>query len=58
MIQTLSPARIFRRSLLASTAAALLASATAARALTVSQGMPWGPGTATPPRPAHLLSCI
>ena len=44
MIQTLSPARISRRSLLASTAAALLASTTAARALTVNQGMPWGPG--------------
>jgi gluconate 2-dehydrogenase gamma chain len=53
MIHTLSPARISRRSLLASTAAALLASTTAARALTVSQGMPWGPGAATPPVPVR-----
>jgi gluconate 2-dehydrogenase gamma chain len=40
---------ISRRSLLASTAAVCLTDATAARALTISGGMPWVPGTATPP---------
>jgi gluconate 2-dehydrogenase gamma chain len=38
-----------RRSLLATTAAFLLASTTAGRTLEISQGLPWMPGTATPP---------
>lgn len=41
-----------RRSLLASTAA-LLVAATAARARTIAQGMPWEAGTATPPIPVR-----
>jgi gluconate 2-dehydrogenase gamma chain len=42
-----------RRSLLASTAGALLISATSGRALTVSGGMPWAPNTASPPVPVR-----
>jgi gluconate 2-dehydrogenase gamma chain len=38
-----------RRSLLASTAALLIAGTTAVRARTLTGGMPWDPGTATPP---------
>jgi gluconate 2-dehydrogenase gamma chain len=53
MMQTLSPARISRRRLLASAAAVLLTGTAAARALTISQGMPWAPGTATPPVPVR-----
>jgi len=53
MMQTLSPARISRRRLLASAAAVLLTGTAAARALTISQGMPWAPGTATPPDPVR-----
>jgi gluconate 2-dehydrogenase gamma chain len=53
MTQTLSPARISRRRLLASAAAVLLTGTAAARALTISQGMPWAPGTATPPIPVR-----
>jgi gluconate 2-dehydrogenase gamma chain len=53
MTQTLSPARISRRRLLASAAAVLLTGTAAARALTISQGMPWAPGTATPPVPVR-----
>ena len=48
--RTASP--LSRRSLLASTAA-LLVAATAARARTIAQGMPWEPGTATPPIPVR-----
>ena len=44
--------RISRRSLLASTAA-FLSSASSVRAATVSQGLPWGPDTATPPVPVR-----
>src|ERR1700730_16192712 len=44
--------RISRRSLLASTAA-FLSSASSVRAATVSQGLPWGPNTATPPVPVR-----
>jgi gluconate 2-dehydrogenase gamma chain len=47
------PARISRRSLLASSAAVLLTSATSGFALTVSGGMPWRAGTATPPIPVR-----
>jgi gluconate 2-dehydrogenase gamma chain len=43
------PSAISRRSLLASTAAVLIAATTSARARTISQGMPWEPGTANPP---------
>jgi gluconate 2-dehydrogenase gamma chain len=53
MMDALSPVRISRRSLLASTAGALLMSAASGRALTISQGMPWAPGTATPPVPVR-----
>jgi gluconate 2-dehydrogenase gamma chain len=42
-----------RRSLLASTAALLVAGATAARARTIAQGLPWEPGTATTPIPVR-----
>jgi gluconate 2-dehydrogenase gamma chain len=38
-----------RRSLLGTAAAFLLASTTAGRTLEISQGLPWMPGTATPP---------
>jgi gluconate 2-dehydrogenase gamma chain len=51
MIGALLPAKISRRSLLASTAAVFFVSTTAGRTLTISQGMPWAPGTATPPVP-------
>src|SRR5271169_1124615 len=43
-----SPSSISRRSLLASTAA-LLVAGTGARSRTISGGMPWDAGTATPP---------
>jgi gluconate 2-dehydrogenase gamma chain len=46
-------ARISRRFLLASTAVGLLATTTAGRALTLSGGLPWSPGTATPPVPVR-----
>jgi gluconate 2-dehydrogenase gamma chain len=41
--------KISRRSLLVSTAALLVAGTTAGRARTLSGGMPWEPGEATPP---------
>lgn len=41
--------RLSRRSLLASTAALLIAGTTAGRARTLGGAMPWEPGTATPP---------
>ena len=44
---------ISRRSLLASTAALLVAGATAARARTLGGAVPWEPGTATPPHPVR-----
>jgi gluconate 2-dehydrogenase gamma chain len=47
-VQDSSWATMTRRSLLASTAA-LLITTTSARSRTISQGMPWWPGTATPP---------
>src|SRR5271170_1788723 len=43
-----------RRSLLASTAAFIVAGATVVRARTLTGGMPWEPGTATPPVPVRL----
>ena len=43
-----NPSAISRRSLLASTAAVII-TVTSARARTISQGMPWDPGTAKPP---------
>ncbi len=46
---SVTPARMSRRSLLASTAGALLLSGASGRALTVSQGLPWAPNTASPP---------
>src|SRR5580692_1512586 len=48
----MSPATISRRALLGS-AAFFLVSTHAVRALTISQGMPWAPGTATPPAPVR-----
>jgi gluconate 2-dehydrogenase gamma chain len=45
--------RMSRRSLLASTATLLVAGTTAGRARTLTGGMPWEPGTATPPAPAR-----
>jgi len=53
MTDALFQARISRRALLSSTAVGLLASTTAARALTVNQGLPWSPGTARPPVPVR-----
>jgi gluconate 2-dehydrogenase gamma chain len=54
MARSISPAlRISRRSLLASTAAIFLTSATSVRSLTISQGMPWGPNAARPPVPVR-----
>jgi gluconate 2-dehydrogenase gamma chain len=49
MMEPDAPLRISRRSLLASTAAVFLTSTMSVRALTISQSMPWSPGTATPP---------
>jgi gluconate 2-dehydrogenase gamma chain len=46
-------ARVTRRSLLVSTAALLIAGTNAGRARTLSGGMPWEPGTATPPAPVR-----
>jgi gluconate 2-dehydrogenase gamma chain len=48
-----SEARISRRWLLATTAVGLFAGTKAGRALTLSGGLPWSPGTATPPIPAR-----
>lgn len=45
--------RISRRSLLASTAATFVTSATPVRSLTISRGLPWGPDTARPPVPVR-----
>jgi gluconate 2-dehydrogenase gamma chain len=42
-----------RRALLVSTAALLVAGTTAGRARTIAGGMPWEPGTATPPPPVR-----
>ncbi|MDP9125908.1 MAG: gluconate 2-dehydrogenase subunit 3 family protein [Pseudomonadota bacterium] len=42
-----------RRSLLVSTAALLVTGATAARARTLSGGLPWQPGAANPPQPVR-----
>jgi gluconate 2-dehydrogenase gamma chain len=53
MTDARSPAGMSRRTLLSSTAAIILASTTSARAITISQGMPWSPGTATPPAPVR-----
>lgn len=47
------PPQLTRRSLLASTAALLVAGGTAGRARTLSGGMPWEAGTATPPTPVR-----
>jgi gluconate 2-dehydrogenase gamma chain len=50
MMDTCWQSSMSRRSLLASTAALLVAGIGGARARTLSGGMPWEPGTATPPR--------
>jgi gluconate 2-dehydrogenase gamma chain len=42
-----------RRALLSGAAAVLLASTSISRAMTISQGMPWASGTATPPLPVR-----
>lgn len=52
MQNTGPPFQITRRSLLASTAAILITT-TSASARTISLGMPWWPGTATPPVPVR-----
>jgi gluconate 2-dehydrogenase gamma chain len=49
MVDTSFAPRLSRRSLLASTAALLVAGTTAGRARTLTGGMPWEPGTASPP---------
>jgi gluconate 2-dehydrogenase gamma chain len=51
-IAAMSPATISRRALLGSAAFFLMSTHTV-RALTISQGMPWAPGTATPPVPVR-----
>jgi gluconate 2-dehydrogenase gamma chain len=48
----LLPSLVSRRSLMAS-AAFLLVTTTAVRAITINQGLPWAPGTATPPVPVR-----
>jgi gluconate 2-dehydrogenase gamma chain len=53
MIEALLQARMSRRFLLSSTAVGLLAGTSAARAATITQGMPWSPGTARPPLPVR-----
>src|SRR3984885_11814869 len=53
MVDTCSRSSVSRRSLLASTAALLVAGASGAPARTLSAGMPWEPGTATPPIPVR-----
>jgi gluconate 2-dehydrogenase gamma chain len=49
MIEGLLQARMSRRFLLSSTAVGLLAGTSAGRAATITQAMPWSPGTARPP---------
>jgi gluconate 2-dehydrogenase gamma chain len=53
MIEGLLQARMSRRFLLSSTAVGLLAGISAAHAVTITQGMPWSPGTARPPVPVR-----
>jgi gluconate 2-dehydrogenase gamma chain len=53
MIDTSLQPSMSRRSLLASTAALLVASTTAGRARTIAQELPWEPGRATPPVPVR-----
>ncbi len=53
MNDRLREVQLSRRSLLASTAALLVAGATSARARTLSGAMPWEKGTASPPVPAR-----
>jgi gluconate 2-dehydrogenase gamma chain len=53
MIEGLLQARMSRRFLLSSTAVGLLAGTSAARAVTITQAMPWSPGTARPPVPVR-----
>jgi gluconate 2-dehydrogenase gamma chain len=48
MVSNFAPSQISRRVLLSSTAA-LLFTSTSARARIIGQGMPWWPGSATPP---------
>ena len=48
MMDTCLQPSMSRRALLASTAALLVASATAGRARTITQELPWEPGMATP----------
>jgi len=47
------PTGIFRRSFLASTAIALVMAPLGARAVPIGAGLPWRPGTATPPVPVR-----
>jgi gluconate 2-dehydrogenase gamma chain len=53
MMDTCLQPSMSRRALLASTAALLVASATAGRARTITQELPWEPGMATPPVPVR-----
>ncbi len=50
MVETSFAFRLTRRSLLGSTAALLVTGTTEGRARTLTGGMPWEPGTATPPQ--------
>ena len=52
-MDTCSRPSISRRSLLASTAALLIAGTTTGRARTITQELPWQPGMATPPVPVR-----
>jgi gluconate 2-dehydrogenase gamma chain len=54
MTEALFPTRISRRLLLASTAAVLAIGTGSARSVTIGHGVPWAPGTATPPVPVRL----
>jgi gluconate 2-dehydrogenase gamma chain len=53
MMDTCLQSGMSRRSLLASTAALLVTGTTAVRARTITQGLPWEPGAATPPVPVR-----
>jgi gluconate 2-dehydrogenase gamma chain len=53
MMDTSLQSGMSRRSLLASTAALFATSTTAGRARTITQGLPWEPGAATPPVPVR-----
>ena len=55
-MDTCSRTSISRRSLLASTAALLIAGTTTGRARTINQELPFEPGMATPPVPVRPWS--